>query len=119
MRAYFGWTRSSDMPAKYVHLAGLDYEDIELERRGKKGRGDRGRPALAPLTCKVCNAENLPTATFCQGCRNPVSPAAEAELQKRREAEVKEAASKIVLGGMRELISQEVAKALMSSKKAN
>lgn len=118
MRAYFGWSRSSDMPTRYVHLAGLDYEEIELERRGKNGRGDKGRPALSPLVCKVCRAENLATATFCQACRNPVSPAAEAELQAKREAEIKEAASKIVIGGMQELIAAEVAKALGLAKAA-
>jgi site-specific recombinase XerD len=112
MRAYFGWSRTSDMPSVYVHLAGLDYEEMELERRGKKGHGERRKPALAPITCKVCRAENLATATFCQSCRNPVSPEAEAELQKKREAEIKEAASKIVLGGMRDLIEAEVARAL-------
>ncbi len=118
MRAFFGWSRTSDMPTRYVHLAGLDYEDIELERRGKKGLGDRGRPALYPLRCKVCGAENLPTATFCQKCRNPVSPAAEAELQRRREEEVRDAASRIVAKETRSMIADQVRRALAEERAA-
>lgn len=118
MRAFFGWARSSDMPSRYVHLAGQDYERMDLERRGLLKDGDHARPALAPLRCKVCKAENLPTATFCQLCRNPVSPAAEAELQRRREEEVSEAASKIALVRMRELVSEEVARIVGEKKLA-
>jgi integrase/recombinase XerD len=124
MRAFFGWTRSSDMPARYVHLAGLDYERMDLERRGKLAHGETSKPALAPLVCRVCRNENLPTAMFCQQCRNPVSPAAEAELDARRASEIKEAAARILASQnperpamdvarmMREQIAEEVQRVL-------
>lgn len=115
MRAYFGWSRSSDMPSRYVHLAGLDYEEMELERRGVKTKGERGRPALAPLYCRVCKAQNLATATFCQQCRNPVSPEAEKELEERRQQEIKDAATRLMAESMKEQIAAEVAKALMAA----
>lgn len=88
MRAFFGWSRSSSMPSYYVHLAGKDYEDMELERRGLLKTEDRRRPALAGISCRVCKHENLPTAMFCQACRNPVSPEAEAIVQARRQEEM-------------------------------
>ena len=115
MRAYFGWSKNSDMPSRYVHLAGLDYEDIELERRGLKSRGDRASPSWPPLVCRVCKAQNVATATFCTACRNPVSPAAEAELEARREAEVKEAATRLLADTMKESITAEVQKALAAA----
>lgn len=108
LRAYFGWSRSSDMPSRYVHLAGLDYEELELERRGLKEKGDRGKPALSPLVCKVCKAQNLPTAMFCSGCRHPVSPQAEAELEKRRADELKEAAARLFAAQFKDQIAAEV-----------
>ena len=102
MRAYFGWSRSSTMPSYYVHLAGKDYEDMELERRGLLQTEVRRRPALAGVTCRVCNRENLATAMFCSECRNPISPEAEAELRRRRQEEATqevEAAVRRILGG--------------------
>ena len=115
MRAYFGWSKNSDMPSRYVHLAGLDYEDIELERRGLKSRGDKGKPVLAPLICRVCKAQNVPTASFCLACRNPVSPKAEAELEARRDVEVKEAATRLLAETMKDNIAAEVRKALTAA----
>lgn len=89
MRAFFGWTRSSDMPATYVHLAGQDYEEMDLERRGLKAKGEpTARSGLAPRVCRVCKAENLSTALFCGNCRSPVSPKAEGELAQRRNEEL-------------------------------
>jgi integrase len=102
MRAYFGWSRSSTMPSHYVHLAGKDYEEMELERRGLLNVESRRRPALAGVTCRVCGHGNLATAMFCQECRNPVSPEAEAILQERRKEEFRREAMEMfqdMLGG--------------------
>jgi len=90
MRASLGWSLSSDKTSRYVHLAGLDYEDMELLRRGKKAEGDKGKPARTPITCKACKAENLPTAALCLACRNPVSPKAEEEIARRKETELRD-----------------------------
>lgn len=107
MRAMFGWSRSSDMPSRYVHLAGLDYEKMELERRGLLKDEDRARPALAPLTCRVCRATNLATSYFCNACRNPLVPEAESELVRQREAEITQLVHRAVfdvLGNMPTLV---------------
>lgn len=96
MRAFFGWSRSSDMPSRYVHLAGQDYERIELERRGLLLDDSATAPALRKLVCRVCKAENPATNSFCFGCRNPVSPDAEAAVQAQRQKELAEAAMLIV-----------------------
>lgn len=96
MRAFFGWSRNSDMPSRYVHLAGLDYEDMELKRRGFKGDEARGKPALAPIACRACHTPNVPTNTFCEKCRAPLSPKSEDEITKRREEELNEAVAREV-----------------------
>lgn len=106
MRAFFGWTRSSDMPATYVHLAGQDYEEMDLERRGLKAKGEpTARSGLAPRVCRVCKAENLSTALFCGNCRSPVSPKAEGELAQRRNEElaqiIREEVQKLLAGAIR------------------
>lgn len=96
MRAFFGWSRSSDMPSRYVHLAGQDYERIELERRGLLTDDSMTAPALRKLVCRVCKTENPATNTFCFGCRNPVSPEAEAAIEAQRQKELADAAMLVV-----------------------
>lgn len=95
MRAFFGWSKNSDMPSWYVHLAGLDYENVEIERRGLKGRGPAG-PALKPLQCKVCKAANPMTATYCSQCRRPVSPEAEARVEEEKRIAIREEVARLI-----------------------
>lgn len=108
MRNFFGWARGSDMPSVYVHLAGQDYEEMELERRGLKQKGERAFAALAPRVCRACKSENLATATFCQACRNPVSPEAEAEIELQRRAQLKEELARLLAAGLKETIAEQV-----------
>jgi hypothetical protein len=89
---------------------------MELERRGVKTKDERGRPALAPLYCRVCKAQNLATATFCQQCRNPVSPEAEKDLEARRQQEIKDAATRLMTDSMKKHIAAEIAKALAAAE---
>lgn len=87
MRAYFGWTRNSDMPSVYTHLAGLDCDDMELERRGLKARGRAaGTPALTGRTCRYCQLRNEATASFCARCHRPIGPDAEAAIEAKKKA---------------------------------
>ena len=88
MRAFFGWTRNSDMPSVYTHLAGLDCDEMEMERRGLKLAGKHSGPALSPLVCLYCSHRNPHTALFCQKCRRPITPEAEKAIEQKREDEV-------------------------------
>lgn len=105
MRAFFGWSKNSDMPSWYVHLAGLDYENVEIERRGLKGRSPPG-PALKPLVCRVCRRENVMTAMFCVQCRNPVSPKAEEQVVEQKKDALKEEAAKVLAALSKEEIAE-------------
>lgn len=98
MRAFFGWTRSSDMPATYVHMSGQDYEDMDMIARGiKTTAAQTTTRGLRPLICKVCRSENLSTAFFCQKCRQPVSPEAEREIEQKRKDDMAEALARLIL----------------------
>ena len=105
MRAFFGWAKGSDMPSWYVHLAGKDYEDVEIERRGLKGRKQAG-PALKPLVCRVCKASNPMGTVFCVQCRNPVSPDAEAEVARQKKETLNDEAVRALLSMKREELVQ-------------
>jgi integrase len=87
MRAYFGWSKDSKMPSLYVHLAGLDYERMELERRGLSQEGS-DKPLIMPVTCRFCKAENVFSSLFCRQCARPLTPEAEAELHHYTHKEV-------------------------------
>lgn len=98
MRAFFGWTRNSDMPSVYTHLAGLDCDEMEMERRGLTPSGKHKGPALTPLTCAYCAHRNPHTALFCQKCRRPVTPEAEKAIEEKKQAAAIDAAMKILRG---------------------
>lgn len=112
MRAFFGWTRSSDMPSHYAHLSGADYEDMDLAARGLKAE----KPAsttrgLRPVLCRVCKEANLPTAYFCHKCRQPISPEAEREIEAKRKEDMAEVLAKLLLDnneGLREALAQQL-----------
>lgn len=97
MRAFFGWAKGSDMPSLYVHLAGMDYENVELERRGLKGKDERGASALLPLRCGRCGVDNPLTNVFCAACRYPISPDAEAAIENERRSEIQAMVQKQVM----------------------
>ncbi|MCA1811737.1 MAG: site-specific integrase, partial [Halobacteriales archaeon] len=115
MRSFFGWARNSDMPSRYVHLAGQDYERMELQRRGLLDAADRSRPALRGRTCRRCKAENILTATFCQNCRQPVSPNAEAVIKAERDAEFKVVAAKLLEDEIKQRVAAEVERFLAAA----
>lgn len=108
MRAFFGWSRNSDMPSWYVHLAGLDYENVEIERRGLAGRKPVG-PALRPVVCRKCNAQNAMTAVYCLSCRHPISPEIEAKLEEEKRQAIREEIARVFYGKQKE----EIAEALL------
>lgn len=83
LRHFFGWSRTSDMPSHYVHLAGADFERMMLEKHGIKVEEKRDRPVMfAP--CPRCNHTNDTTNLFCGNCRVPLTPGAEEKVVERQ-----------------------------------
>lgn len=111
LRAFFGWSRTSDMPSRYVHLAGLDYEQMLLKRRGLLDPEDDPEPGLRPKVCKSCGTENPPTQSLCEECNTPVSPEAE-EIQQEQ---LKEQLSKLLASEMKDEIAAQVRAELLGN----
>jgi integrase len=114
MRAFFGWSKNSDMPARYTHLAGQDHEKADLEDRGLLDPKERVKPTLSPVLCPACKTANLAAAMFCQACRAPIAPEAEEELERRRQEEIREAAARVVAQFFPDRVPPEIKRLLDS-----
>lgn len=83
MRHLFGWSKDSDMPSRYVHLSGKDYEENMLRRAGKLDPNQTTPQPLATRTCQ-CGRENAATNDYCDlaACGRPLTLKA---VQQREE----------------------------------
>jgi integrase len=106
MRQYFGWSRSSDMPTRYIHFATNTCEQMELARRGMLDQQEKPQPALRPLLCQHCRSANLPSAAFCEKCMMPISPEAIAEGRKRQLAALADDMALMVQANVARLLAE-------------
>ena len=79
----YGWSPNSKMPSIYVHLAGQDQENFELDRAGIT-RGDYKKPGeeIKPVICPQCQFLNQSTINYCGKCGLPLNNIATLELDK-------------------------------------
>lgn len=68
LRIRYGWSRSSDMPSKYVHLASRDLSDKICKIKGITKDEILKNEKLAPWTCPNCQHENIPSNIICGRC---------------------------------------------------
>jgi len=66
LRLIAGWSRTSTMPSRYTHLAGVDAENAILDIHGLRKR--KSQPLLKPKVCPRCDEENNPEMTYCGKC---------------------------------------------------
>jgi len=92
LRVYFGWTRNSHIPARYVHLSGRDV-DGTLARHYGLSSGDGGTP------CPRCGFINHGGGLYCSRCSAVLSEA-EAfrveELEAKKEELVRKVVEKLI-----------------------
>lgn len=87
MRKVYGWTPSSRIPARYIHLSGRDVDDQVLAMHGIV-RESREEKILNPRRCVRCDLMNSPEASFCSRCSAPLDEDAINALdEKRRRAD--------------------------------
>jgi len=67
LKVFFGWTRSSDMAAVYVHLSGKEVDDALLTTYGL-GEQKKEITRLKPTVCPICKSQNEVTNKFCSLC---------------------------------------------------
>ena len=84
---HHGWTRGSDVAARYVAIFGGD-SDRELARAHGREVEEEEREAIAPLTCPRCERETPRDEEFCVWCGRALSQEAVASVKEgQREVE--------------------------------
>lgn len=88
LRIYAGWTKSSKMPATYLHLSGHDVDQKLLGHRGLLEEEEEARieeKPLEPIKCTRCETVNPADAKFCYKCSMALTLKAAVELEGKRE----------------------------------
>lgn len=66
LRRHAGWSPTSNMPALYTHLSGMDVERSTLRASGVKMEPER--PVFETKVCPRCRYINDPIVTYCERC---------------------------------------------------
>lgn len=88
LRIYAGWTKSSVMPAIYLHLSGQDVDKKLLEHRGllePEEKLEAEEKPLEPIKCPRCETINPADGKYCYKCSMVLTLEAAVELEKKRE----------------------------------
>ena len=85
LRIYFGWTKRSDIPARYVHLSGRDVDETLLRHYGIEQAKEESIEDLKPRSCPRCSAQNSPSALYCMRCSMCLDPRAAVRTDELRE----------------------------------
>lgn len=71
MKKRHGWTKTSNMPARYVHLVDSDVEEKILSHYGISKNEVQIQTNL-PRICMICEMPNSPEAMICVKCGKPL-----------------------------------------------
>jgi integrase len=74
LRVRYGWSSTSKMPSRYVHLASKDLDDKIKLITGFKEPIEPEKSKLITIVCWNCNEENVPTNKFCSKCSMNLNP---------------------------------------------
>jgi site-specific recombinase XerD len=75
LKQILGWSKTSDMPAFYVHLSGRDVEREVLRIHGLVPP-EQLKPILSKRKCPICEHENDPHRLYCEACGSPLKTGA-------------------------------------------
>lgn len=70
MRKRHGWSNSSRMPGRYVHLINQDVDEAILSHHGVLKEEEKDRPPV-PIKCQICETQNSPESETCRKCGRP------------------------------------------------
>jgi integrase len=87
MKKRHGWTRTSNMPARYAHIVDSDVEEKILLRYGITKKDDE--QANLPKLCNVCEMPNSPESTICSKCGKPLDMQTVLDLEKKQQESIK------------------------------
>lgn len=84
MRQLYGWTPSSPMPSRYVHLSGRDLDDAVRTYSGIHATEQASAPSpTKPKACPRCHKDNSAIASFCMQCGMVLTLKAAMDVQER------------------------------------
>jgi integrase/ribosomal protein L40E len=82
LRIMFGWSKSSNMPATYIHLSGADVKKKILQKAGlvepDKQAGER---PLDAIQCPRCETLNANDSMYCRRCSMALTKEALRDLE--------------------------------------
>ena len=84
LRKRHGWSNSSKMPARYVHMINADVENAILNHYGIK-RKETGNLVETPQICHICEVPNAPDAKICSKCGKPLGIQSATEFDEKIE----------------------------------
>ena len=75
LRAFFGWSETSDAPKHYISTVKEDLEKALAEEFGEDVEYDNGydEEALRPVECVSCGKVNSPVVDVCEECGNALT----------------------------------------------
>jgi integrase len=74
LRIMFGWSKSSNMPATYIHLSGADVKKKIMQKAGlQEVETPAGERPLDPIKCPRCGLLNPRGYYTCSRCNTPLS----------------------------------------------
>ena len=88
LRKRHGWSKTSNMPARYVHLINQDVEDAILKHYGIKNTDDDKKDEL-PIKCVICDMHNPPRTKRCTKCGKPLNVETAIEIEEEKENDMK------------------------------
>ncbi len=87
LKAFAGWTPSSQMTGHYVHMNGERIDSRMREIYGMKEAEEDTPSILAPQTCSRCQEINVATKQYCKKCgfnlKDDIPFESEADLMKK------------------------------------
>lgn len=81
MRGRHGWSTSSRMPARYVHLVNADVDEAILSHYGIVK--EEKTKQILPKKCNICDNMNSPESKLCAKCSRPLDLKIATEIDEK------------------------------------
>jgi len=95
LKGVAGWTQSSKMAARYIHLSGRDNEDAILQIHGLANDHEEKNGVMLLVACPNCGEKNAPATIRCTRCGLILDQKIALELQSKEEKKLEDALNRI------------------------
>jgi len=83
-----GWSHTSQMPARYVHLIDADVEEAIFDHYGIKKKSEE--KLKFPKVCRICETSNTAESTACSKCGRPLDLKSAIEKEEKSANQINE-----------------------------